>query len=71
MSFLLTDLKKLCSKASSAVHLLAGLNMSIFFNKSIAAGSAAGYNESSFLPGFFSRVFMYSLAWGNGVVLQG
>lgn len=62
MSFLLTGFKKSCPKASSAVHLLEGLNMSICFNKLIADRSAAGYNDSRLRPGFFSRLLMYSLA---------
>jgi len=37
-------------------YLFAGLNMSICFNKLMAAGSAAGYNDSKLLPGFLSRL---------------
>lgn len=60
--FLLTGFRNSCSKASSAVQRLAGLNMSIFFNKLIAAGSAAGYNDSKLRPGFFSKLLIYSFA---------
>jgi hypothetical protein len=37
--------------------------MSMLFNKLIAAGSAAGNNDSRLLPGFFSRVLMYLSVW--------
>ena len=47
------------------MHLFAGLNMSMLFNKLIAAGSAAGNNDSKLLPGFFSRVLMYISVWNE------
>ena len=62
ISFRRTGFRNSCSNASSAVHLFEGLNMSIFFNKSIAAGSAAGYKDSKLLPGFFLRLITFSLA---------
>ena len=61
-SFLLTGCKNSWSNASSAVQRLAGLNMSIFFSRSIALGSAPGYNELRVLLGFFCKLWMYSFA---------
>ena len=63
IAFLRTGFKNSCSKASSAVHLFEGLNISIFFNKSIAAGFAAGYRDSKLRTGLFSILPTYSLAW--------
>ena len=33
--------------------------MSICFNRSMASGSAAGYNDSKLRPGFFGRLLIY------------